>query len=292
MKLGIVSDIHEDYESFEKAVDFLSTKNIDHLIIPGDFILKPYTKEDFEEFKKTEDQKRFLEKFFVNSKNILEESKKILDNSEIPYLIVPGNYDITSINDVFQLKNIDNIKTNLDGLNIFGYGGSDSYAEHMYPFRDFLTRFDHEGLYNALDENKPDIILLHNPPYKLCDDLYDGRNVGTPAAKIYIINKMKEDKGEEPKLVIAGHIHEAGPTGKNPNGVKGVKRFGNTVIVNPGNVGRFGLFEFGTLKPVIPMDKLEYGTFSEVDINGSVNKVTHFSVKNNEIKTLEEIVFN
>ncbi len=298
MKLGIVSDIHEDYESLEKALDFLSTKNLDHLIIPGDFVLKPYTKEDYKELQETENEQYFLNKILSNMKNTFTESRKILDKSQLPYYLVPGNYDGINIDEIFKDKNIDGKKQNINGLTIFGYGGADAYAPHMSFLSEFITSYDHNKLGWLLEDKNPNIVLLHNPPYKLCDDMYDGRNVGTPAVKTYLTDKMKENKGEEPKLVIAGHIHEAGPTGKNPNGVKGVQRFGNTVIVNPGNVGRFGLFEFGTLKPIIPMDKLEYGTFSEVDINsnGSVEKVTHYSVKNpekknNEIKKLEEIVF-
>lgn len=156
-----------------------------------------------------------------------------------------------------------------------------------------IVPFDHNELYNFLKKEEPEIVLTHNPPYNFCDDMFNGQNVGTPATEAYI-------QENSPKLVLAGHIHEAGPSGNNPRGIKGVARhndphYGDTIIINPGNLGRFELLTFPELKTHMQFD---YGTFSELYLedNGTPKKVVQYSLsapgrKVGKVNKLEEITF-
>ena len=122
-----------------------------------------------------------------------------------------------------------------------GYGGADAFPPYIYILDQLgeIVHFDHQELYVQLTREKPDVVITHNPPKKLCDDMFNRDNVGTPAITQYIV-----DHG--PKLVLSGHIHEAGPNGNNPHNVKGISGYKNphtgktTIVVNPGNVGRYG----------------------------------------------------
>ena len=84
--------------------------------------------------------------------------------------------------------------------------------------------------------------------------MFNGDHVGTPATTEYLADCYGE---EPPKLIVCGHIHEAGPLGKNPEEVKGLDNFGRsnkTYIVNPGNLGRFELVDMPTLQTVMQFD--------------------------------------
>jgi Icc-related predicted phosphoesterase len=159
---------------------------------------------------------------------------------------------------------------------VAGYGGADAYPEHIELLARLqqIVPFDHQQLLRFLSQERPDIGLIHNPPQGFCDVLYDGRNVGTAATTAYIVRTM-------PKLILSGHIHESGPNGNNPKGVEGIagfeKDWKRTVVVNPGNLGRFELVTTN-LETVMDFD---HGTFSQVDIeaDGTPVKVVHYSVQ-------------
>ena len=125
--------------------------------------------------------------------------------------------------------------------------------------------------------------------------MFNGQNVGTPALTRYILDSP-------PKLVLSGHIHEAGPLGNNPKGVKGVAMAYNpynncrTSIVNPGNLGRFELLDFPSLETRM---KFDYGTFARVEVedDGTLRKVVQYSLtapgrKIGKVEKLDEICFD
>ena len=138
-----------------------------------------------------------------------------------------------------------------------------------------IVKFDHRELYERLVAERPDIAVIHNPPRGLCDDMFDGTNIGTSSTTEYIEKNY-------PKLVLSGHIHEAGPLGNNPAGVKGIRTVENdsgkkTTIINPGNLGRFELISIPSLETQMPFP---FGTFVEVltEEDGTPKKINQYSL--------------
>ena len=204
--------------------------------------------------------------------------KKILDNSGIQYNVIPGNYDSNFFN-IFGDKNLHLNSTNIGEAKVSGYGGADEFPPHINLLVRLgeIVNFDHNELYNFLNQEKPDIGFVHNPPQGYCDDLYNGRSVGTHSSTKYIHENS-------PKIILSGHIHEAGPNGNNPNGVKGIRKIENettgknTYVINPGNLGRFGLINPRTLETDIEFD---YGTFVELDIedDGTATRLKQYTLQ-------------
>ena len=117
--------------------------------------------------------------------------------------------------------------------------------------------------------------MLHNPGRGFCD--YTGGNpVGNSFTSAYI-------EQHSPKLVLCGHIHGGGPSARNPNNKQGVNVHTSsitgkrTVVVNPGNLGRFDLMTYPNLETV---KEFEHGTFVilEVEEDGTPTKVEQYSV--------------
>lgn len=140
--------------------------------------------------------------------------------------------------------------------------------------------FNPSDLAKLLVESEPDIILLHTPPYLLCDNTYQGQNWGAPKVTQYLAHPNLK---KSPKLIAAGHVHEAGPSGNNPAGVKGLTGYQHpqtgkvTMVVNPGNLGRFELVNPHNLDTHL---KLPYGTFNRVDLeeDGSLKKLVQYAL--------------
>lgn len=190
-------------------------------------------------------------------------------------------------NDLLAIPNVKIINNKLAKIKGIRIGGLEyfvdvNWVEEFKP-KDFKKRMKHAK--SDTDKAKKilrkfgsiDILVHHQPPYGLCDIMFDGKHVGTPTSRTYV----EESSGL--KLVLSGHIHEAGPTANNPkrvNGISGIdKGNGNkTIVINPGNLGRFGMLNHRTLDPTIEFD---YGTFARVDIedDGTPVRVIQYSVK-------------
>ena len=134
---------------------------------------------------------------------------------------LPGNLD--------QPETIAFLRTEQVGLHgehqcygevaIYGCGGS-----NLTPFQTPLEYTD-EVLWQILQQAVADvpstpchIMVCHTPPYATrLDRLVDGRPVGSPAVRQFIVEK-------QPHLCITGHIHES----------PGVDTIGRTKILNAG----------------------------------------------------------
>jgi Icc-related predicted phosphoesterase len=278
-KLFIGSDVHQDIEAARVFADYASAQEADWMGFLGDLTLRPYTQASLNELLKTnkEDPQGSIQRFISHKRmwngTFLGAFKEVLDESSVPYNVIPGNYDGNDeLGAMFKSQNLHSRTATFekDGPKLFGYGGADANPWHinlLYKIGEILP-FEHDDLLLELNENKPDICMIHNPPKNHCDDLYDGRHVGTWASSLYI-------RQHSPKLVMSGHIHGAGPQTPdekkgNPNGVSGVDVFDHpktgkrTVIINPGNLGRFEThpeqWNLGITQ------KHRYGTFARVDI--------------------------
>ena len=222
-KYLVCSDIHDDIEALEKFADFSQVEEADRILVLGDFSLRPYTADDLEQLIKIEDTQSFIRVKRKHTQNMLNEMKNILKKTEIPYSVIPGNYDSNhDIEAVFNNNNLHKKTTTFGEAEVFGYGGADAFPSHILLLcqLDEITPFDNQELYNLLKKEMPDIILTHNPPHQFCDNMFDGQNKGTPATTKHIMEFA-------PRLVLSGHIHEAGPLGNNPNGVQGFSGYQN-----------------------------------------------------------------
>lgn len=275
-KVYIISDLHDDFEAVAAFLDYAQAQEADHVLCAGDFGLRPYTAESLEKLMTTNDTETFIKEKNAHNNLKLNQMKDLFDASGIPYFCVPGNYD-PLLEHIFGEHDLHQKTAQLYDINIAGYGGADAWPQQISLLvqLDEITKFDHEGLYNFLTEHKPDICLVHNPPEGLCDDMFNGQNVGTLGTTEYISE-------HQPKLVVSGHIHEAGPLGNNPNGICGLRGIlhqngKHTLIVNPGNLGRFELLHMPSLETHMQFD---YGTFCHVEMedDGTVKKLVQYTL--------------
>ncbi|MBR9683076.1 hypothetical protein GOV03_00875 [Candidatus Woesearchaeota archaeon] len=291
----VCSDIHDDVEALAQFADYAQAQDADRLLVLGDFSLRPYTSNDLAQLKKTENVPEFIQAKRKHTQNILGEMKDLLENTEIPYSVIPGNYDSNhDIEVVFGDHNLHKKDTKFGEALVYGHGGANAFPHHiglLVQLRE-IEILDNQELFDSLERIRPDIALTHTPPHLLCDDQYDGQNMGTPAITQHIVNCA-------PRLILSGHIHEAGPLGNNPNEAHGIRAFQKpsvdediTFVLNPGNLGRFEGVHPHTLDPI---QKFDYGTFLRVDVmdDGIPTKVIMYSLQTTdrtigEVKTLAE----
>ena len=319
-KWFVCSDIHDDEQALSAFADYAQAQGANRLIVLGDLALRPYDKHDLEQLIKNVDPKflnavinvqhplqmqaarKFLTgrldfrvaiKDFLKAKDAdygdtLGEMKRILDATGVPYHVIPGNYD-SDIEHVFRDSNVHKKAFTLGEAKVLGYGGADALPPHIGLLfmlgevmeSEQIVSFDHKELYDLLKKEQPAVGFIHTPPHLLCDDAHNGENAGTPATTKYIVE-------HGPKLILSGHIHEAGPNGNNPNGVRGISGLNNskmntkTLVLNPGNLGRFELLHPQTLDSLLPIEKaFDYGTFSEVHVepDGTPKKLFQYTVQ-------------
>ncbi len=134
------------------------------------------------------------------------EPLEILEQTGAKILAVPGNMDPPHV--IRRLKDlewsIDGVTRRANGMVFAGVGGVD-------------PGHSAEKLVKSAGEESIDVLLTHYPPKGILDKTIFGINIGL--AKI---RKLIETMS--PRLVLAGHVHEA----------RGVAQLGNTLIINPG----------------------------------------------------------
>ncbi|MBI4145673.1 metallophosphoesterase family protein [Candidatus Woesearchaeota archaeon] len=292
--LWIGSDVHGDVDALEQMVRYATAQGVrnSRLVVAGDLSLRAYTLDQANRYAAESDQAledapdafRGAQTAFKsaardhNVRNTLGPMKTILERSGMPFNVIPGNYD-HNFTDVFGAANLHLASTRFGGAKVFGYGGADEGPGHLWgnkfvwngidvriDMRKLLEicPFDHDELYGALVREQPDIAIVHNPPLGLCDDMFDGNNVGTHATRKFMLERLHARRPL--KLGISGHVHEAGPNGNNPHHVAGINGLVEgalkTVVVNPGNLGRYAMINKDTLAEV---RAFPYGTFIRVD---------------------------
>lgn len=290
----IGSDVHDDVDALEQMVRFAMAQGVANsiIIIAGDLVLRPYTLDHARQLAEEsdaalEDTPHALTTAHATFKhaatehtnrNTLSPMKSILDRAGMPYNVIPGNYD-RNFTDVFGDSNLHLKTTHFGSAKVLGYGGHQTGPGYIYgkefswndreirvDMRELLNicAFDHDELYGALTREQPDIAVVHTPPLGLCDDKYDGDNVGTHATRKHLLERLAAKR--HVKLGISGHVHEAGPNANNPRRVAGINSLVDgtlkSVVVNPGNLGRYAMIDTETLRET---RAFPYGTFIRVD---------------------------
>ncbi|MBI4154527.1 metallophosphoesterase [Candidatus Woesearchaeota archaeon] len=138
-----------------------------------------------------------------------------------PFILIPGNHESDAELKSFckEFKNIHYAHKRLLKIGDFlviGYGGG-GFTEREKEFEDFV-----EDVKDEL-ENKKIILVTHAPPYGTEVDKINSGHRGCRSFSKFI-------EKYEPLLHVCGHLHETG--GKK-------QLYKNTLILNPGRVGRF-----------------------------------------------------
>jgi uncharacterized protein len=193
--------------------------------------------------------------------------------------VLPGNYDLDLQETPLAARDLHRKVLTVAGVRFAGYGGASGptpgvpedlvvpYGEysaggglHSEP-RDFLCRV------------RPDVAVLHMPPFGFLDRLRDYGHMGSVGVRDSIDQFP-------PSVVLCGHMHESW----------GVVRQGNTVLANPSNFGkiptvsgaaRAGFF----LDFILEGAAFKVGTLRQID-KGGVFDVADYPLEENRLQPL------
>ena len=267
-----MSDIHGDFGFFDKALDgIVRPSDAEVLAINGDLSGEVFEGEEIKAFqaaaqiienvrqqvyqatqgkvgtfhgcaefllredvKAGEDVKNAARQYLFSEENARQrmlgtyrELKERFDGLSQRVVLVPGNWDGKCIDDILGKRNLHNKPTEeINGVNFSGYGGAESYP-NVLPL-DLTIDFDEDEAFAQLCENgNAEVLLLHTP---LRGFSKNGNDLGN-----YCFNSVMYRNA--PSLILSGHSHQRGifqdPKTK-------------TVVVNPGNLGRYNGSKYGT----------------------------------------------
>ncbi len=144
------------------------------------------------------------------------------------FAVIPGNYDMDLHDTALREWNIHRKSLFCDGMKISGYGGArvvmDFVPDHL-GVRFGEKKGDDASLsepYRFFTRERPDLLVVHHPPYGFLDTLAGHGSIGSPGIRKYIDE-------EAPKVVFSGHLHE----------MWGCRYSRGTFFLNPSNFGRF-----------------------------------------------------
>lgn len=160
---------------------------------------------------------------FITGKPLgfLRESLRELRSLAPAVYVIPGNWDpregLIAMDEEAQdgLRNLHKSTAWLGGYSFAGLGGSITTPPGNTPLE-----MPDAGFADPLTAGLPaDIWVLHQPLRGFCDKVASGQNVGSDS-----LRELFAAQEEPPRLVISGHIHEAG----------GCEAFRGTTFLNPG----------------------------------------------------------
>lgn len=168
-----------------------------------------------------EARKRLLDKYDALAETFSGFSEKRI-------VVIPGNYDMDLDLTPLKDRNLHLRSMEFRDMKISGYGGA---AVSTPGVPDHLCVRFREGQragtffsepYEFFKKEKPDICLLHHPPYGFLDTLQGQGSVGSVGIRNFIDE-------EAPKVVLSGHVHEAW----------GCRYRQGTFFLNPSNFGKY-----------------------------------------------------
>lgn len=219
MKITILGDPHGKISKIKKTDLILCTGDLGN----ADLIRKYFFKYGLKglDWQKILSKKQ-IKKAYEQTINSSIEVINHLGKTNIPVFLVYGNADILDsdikkLNKGFKLKSLEkeikkfkNIKVinkkviEFKGLTI---GGLNYFRKDNMLIVKFLSK-----------TKNLDILLTHNPPYKILDlAMPVKKHLGSKILNLYI-------KSKKPKYLICGHIHEA----------QGKVKIKNTIVINAG----------------------------------------------------------
>ena len=213
MKILFTSDLHSNIQAYKDFVFLLKEYDYDIGIIAGDLIEDYVSDEELiEYFNLTSDdlleelpsaEESFVETmkkaikrindpqgYYMRALKIKENSLKlILNTTNKPILLVPGNHDKTEWNSWKNISNIHWKKINIGKYNFVGYCYT-NFDRSPYDLEQ-----DYQKLKHTINKNT--IFVTHAPAYGILDGDYLSGNKD-------LRDLIKEKK---PKYHLFGHIH-------------------------------------------------------------------------------------
>ena len=293
-----MSDIHGDFETFDKALHFVKNSDARVLTINGDLAGSVFENEEKKSFINTSqtliNQLPQIHKLTNGQIGTVHNAANFLlsGNVKVPDELKKYSEDYLKFEKVAKEKmseqykgfrqRLDELKQkvilipgNWDGINLDDYLASENIHNKYYGEVDGIKFIGYGGAREYPIELPPDIITTfdEDEAYSHLSKYGDAEIVLT-----YTVPRGFEDekkyKGEynllaylyrfEPSLILTGHIHV-------PFIVKEKKS--GTFVANPGNLGRY--------------NNQSFGTFLEIDIDGNlfVKPKTMYKIEGDSIKS-------
>lgn len=169
VRVGCVGDLHGALDRLDAALDWLAGRNVDALLLVGDFTGSGVRPEEA-------------------ARSALRRSRRL----ERPVLYVPGNHDDPGLD---LEGNVDRRLADVAGLRVFGLGGGGP-ARLGFPYE--WT----DGELADLQVPGCDVLLTHAPPARTrLDRLASGRHIGSDV--------VRRRAASAARALICGHVHES-----------------------------------------------------------------------------------
>ena len=217
------------FDELQRAFNFLKCRSRSEMptkLFVESSLLKPDTSAELRRRAS-----EYLRLYKLAHKNLLEEmaefEKLFASFPERRILVLPGNYDIDLKDTPLRHRDLHKTVFTVEGIRIAGYGGAGvrnpAVPEDLsLPFREFHSDGTlHSEPRDFLCEARPHIAVVHTPPFGYFDRLRDYGPMGSVGIREYL------DRFP-PRLLLCGHFHENW----------GVMRKGDSLLVNPANLGR------------------------------------------------------
>ncbi len=295
MKITSLSDIHGDFETFDKAGEIIKASDADVVAITGDIaggVFEGDEKELFvkiqdlmysnaehvmkimeDKIKSMHDVAGFLASGYDKNvpDNLKEKAKQYLDMEKTgeerlswqyrifkkkldalgkPVVLVPGNWDSKCLESILSEECIHGKTKEIGGVKFTGFGGAPITPREM-PVN-LLYGFDEDEAFLTLNKHEDaEVVLTHaNPRF------FEGKNAFFKGEYALLTNLHRNT----PSLMLTGHSHSCLWAKENKAG---------TVVLNPGNLGRYENQPFGTFFELELDDNLFVKPLAFYRINGT-----------------------
>lgn len=171
------------------------------------------------------------QQYTIRARRVMQQKYKVLENilgmkSESRVFVLPGNYDMDMKFTSLHERDLHLRWHQVEGLKIAGYGGADVWTmgipeKYIVSYRAGIGIDDKKNemstFFRAI---KPDIVVAHQPPHGIHDNISWKGPSGSPALRNYLTTYPAT-------LCLTGHIHTDW----------GMKYEDGVVYLNPSNFG-------------------------------------------------------
>lgn len=174
---------------------------------------------------------KIYDKLFQKASSNMKDKYQILKDLVDKYakarlIFIPGNYDMDLQFTALYTYDLHKKCALIDDIKFCGYGGA-PIATSGIPemvsvvFYEYIVGTKlHSEPKEFFDDSRPDVMVLHNPPYGALDKLASFGRVGSHGLREHIDT-------HQPAVVLSGHVHSD----------YGLMRVNNTFCINPSNFG-------------------------------------------------------
>lgn len=166
-----------------------------------------------------------------NVENLIKLLEMIEQYNEQIYAVC-GNMDTEQMNMLLAREGIGIHRSHalLDGIAILGCGGALPFYGRYVFSEEELASFLEDSL-TGVPEDKPKILVCHQPPYDTQMDIARGKHVGSKAVREFI-------ERVQPLVCFTGHCH----------GATGIETIGKTKLINPGPIWQSNHYAYAEIE--------------------------------------------